>query len=237
MADPPVPDLDALVARAERYPFARPGASYVWRATARAELEPDWRSRRQPVLAIGANASPERLRLKFEGLADAIPVERARIHGYAIVYAAHFASYGAIPATLHPDAGAVSELFVTWLSPSQLELMHRSEGVGQRYAFRTLERLVLEIDRGPEVLVAAAYVSRFGALSSGGAPIRLAAIPSSSALPGLDQRAVLEHARRRLAPELDRRAFMTRIVACFGYRTRQTLALARDALPWPEPGR
>jgi hypothetical protein len=138
-----------LVTIAERYPFARPTRSYVYRASPAAQLEGDWRSSRSPVLAIGANAAPERLRIKFPGRSEVIPVERARIHGFAIVYAAHFATYGAIPATLHPESGAVSELFVTWLSPAQLELMHRSEGVGQRYTYRTLERLVLEVDRGP----------------------------------------------------------------------------------------
>lgn len=231
------PDLDALIALAERYPFARPARSYVFRSSPGAELERDWRSKRTAVLAIGANAAPERLRLKFKGPAEAIPVERAKIHGYAVVCAAHFASYGAIPATLHPEPGAVSELFVTWLSPAQLEVMHWSEGVGQRYAFRTLERLVLEVDRGAELLAAAAYVSRFGALTIDDAPVRLAAVPARSDLPALDQRAVLELARRRLAPDLDHLAFMRRIVACFGYRTRQTMALARDALAWPaSPG-
>jgi hypothetical protein len=64
--------------------------------------------------------------------------------------------------------------------------------------------------------------------------VRLAAIPATSAHPAWDQRTVLDFARRRLAPDLDHAVFMTRTVACFGYRTRQTMALARDALPWPE---
>lgn len=223
-----------LIQTAERYPFTRPAQSYVYRGAPSARLEPDWRAGRAAVLAIGSNAAPERLRLKFPGDDQVIPVERAHVHGFAVVYAAHFARYGAIPATLYPEPGGISEVFVTWLTPAQLQTMHASEGVGQRYAYRTLEALRLEVDGGPEILAASAYVSRFGALSSDGRPVRLAAIAATSGYRALDQRGVLDLARERLAADLDHQAFMTRIVACFGFRTRKTRELARDALPWPE---
>jgi hypothetical protein len=146
IAAPDTATLSALIRTAERYPFGRPERSYIFRNEPGARLEADWRTSRTPVLAIGANASPERLRLKFGATPHAIPVTRGSLDGFAVVHAAHFARYGAIPATLHPAAGASVDLFVTWLDPAQLTLMHLSEGVGQRYHYVVLEGLRLLAD-------------------------------------------------------------------------------------------
>lgn len=223
-----------MIRTAERYPFVRPERSYLFRSAPDAILEADWRTARTPVLAIGANASPERLRLKFGTAPHAIPVTRASLEGFAVVHAAHFARYGAIPATLHPATACTVDLFVTWLDPAQLALMHRSEGVGQRYRYVLLDGLHLDAEGVGAVTRAGAYVSRAGAYSHRGAPVRVTGIPTrGAAFPVWSQRRILRAAGRRLAPELTYEAFMTQIVRCFGFRVRQTLRLSRDAAVWP----
>lgn len=223
--------IGPLIDLAERYPFARPERSYVFRNSRGAVLEDGWRQTRTPVLAIGANASPERLTAKFGDRPGAIPVTRARLAGFVVAYAAHYASYGAIPATLHPAEGATVAVFVTWLDRGQIEVMHRSEGVGQRYHYLELQGLDVDAEGIGRVERAGAYVSRAGAFNHGGGPVRVAGIGASDApYPVWDQPRMLEQARRRLEPDLDYRTFMTRIVRCFGYRSRQTARLSRGSL-------
>ena len=187
-----------------------------------------------PVLATGANAAPARLAVKFPDGGHAIPVTRARLPDLAVVYAGHFARYGALPATLHPDPGVVSDIFVTWLSGPQLEHMHRTEGLGIRYGYEVLEGLQLSVEGMGEIGTAGAYLSLHGAFAPDGAPIRLAAIPATGgSLKEDHQRSMLERAHRLLAPEVAYDAFMARIIGSDAHRLRQTQALHRHALSWP----
>lgn len=233
-------DLDSdaaeLIRIAERYPFERPTDSYVFRSEPGARLEEDWRERRSPVLATGANAAPARLAVKFPTGGHAIPVTRARLAGLAVVHAGHFARYGALPATLHPDPGVVSEIFVTWLSGPQLAHMHRTEGVGVRYGYEVLAGVQLQVDAVGAVTTAGAYLSLHGSFAPAGAPVRLAAIPArGSSLPQAEQRPMLERAHRLLAADLAYATFMGRIIGSDCYRRQQTRALHGHALPWPGP--
>jgi hypothetical protein len=150
-----------------------------------------------------------------------------------VVYAAHFALYGALPATLHLVAGAASDVFVTWLTPAQLVRMHLTEGVGGRYDYVELAGLTLEIDRIGTIDAAGAYVGRNGALVEGGGPVRLAAVPARGcALPAKAQSAMLRAAHARLAAGWPYRRFMGQILRSLRYRTRASTMLARSALPW-----
>jgi hypothetical protein len=67
-------------------------------------------------------------------------VTPAWLHDRAVVYSAHFTSYGALPATLHRCPGVCTRLCVTWLTATRLELMHRSEGAGERSRSRVTAR-------------------------------------------------------------------------------------------------
>jgi hypothetical protein len=186
------------------------------------------------VIAAGSNAAPERLAAKFAGQGGVIPVTRAALGDHVVVHAAHFSSYGAVPATVHPCPGAVAEVFVTWLTAAQLAHMHATEGVGQRYDYVELAALALEIEGHGRHDRAGAYLSRHGALTHDGEPIRLDAVPSRNcAHPARSQVAVLRLVHRRLAPEDDYRQFMARILESTAYRTSASAALAATALPWP----
>ena len=78
-----------------------------------------------PVIAAGSNAAPARLAANFRDRpATTVPMTRAHLCNHAAIYAAHFALYGALPATLHRVAGAASEVFLTWLTPAHLACMH-----------------------------------------------------------------------------------------------------------------
>jgi hypothetical protein len=188
---------------------------------------------RVPVIAAGSNAAPQRLAAKFAGWSVAIPVTRACLHDHAVVYAAHFSSYGAVPATLHPAPGARSEVFVTWLSAAELAHMHTTEGVGARYDYVELSGLRLEVDGHGPVAQAGAYVGRNGALTIGGAPVRLAAVPGADcAFAARAHVAILRLAHRRLARHQSYVAFMSELIASAGYRQNASTRLARSAAPW-----
>jgi hypothetical protein len=226
-------DLEALIRHAEAYPYERPAGSYLYDDGA---VRPFGRPRlagRVPVIAAGSNAAPAQLAAKFGQASARIPVTRARLQDHAVVYAAHFAIYGALPATLHPVAGAESEVFVTWLTPAQLVRMHLTEGVGSRYDYAELAGLTLEVDGIGTIDAAGAYIGRHGALVEGAGPVRLAAVPARGcALPPAAQPAMLRAAHARLAAGWPYRRFMGQILRSLRYRTRASAILARSALPW-----
>jgi hypothetical protein len=187
-----------------------------------------------PVIAAGSNAAPARLAANFRDRpATTFPVTRAHLCNHAAVYAAHFALYGALPATLHRVVGAASEVFLTWLTPAQLACMHASEGVGSRYDDVELDRLAFEVDGVGTIDAAGAYVGRNGALVDGAGPVRLAAVPAQGcALPASTQPLMLRAAHARLAPDWPYRRFMGRILRSLRYRAQASIALARSAISW-----
>jgi hypothetical protein len=223
----PNPDLLARIRHAERYPFARPAGCYLLADGAPCPLEPGWQHGRLPVIACGSNAAPARLVAKFGGPGERIPVTRARLADFAVVYASHFTAYGSVPATLHPLPGAAVALWVTWLNEAQLERMHESEGIGgriehgQRYDYVELSGLRLQLAAGGGVAAAGAYLAR-RLLALDGRPLALAEIPTQAAgLAQLRQPALLRRLHRLLEPALDYRAFMALILS--GPAARQAL--------------
>ena len=88
--------------RAYGYPYPAPSHDYLF-ADGRVEAlsaDPDLGSR-QPVIAVGSNRAPEQLARKFGDMGEStIPVTWAWMHGYDVVYCAHLAGYGSVPANL-----------------------------------------------------------------------------------------------------------------------------------------
>ena len=149
------------LARAFEYPYSWPRASYVLEKGALSAFEPAHRHARLPILAIGSNRSPDQLLRKF-GPHARIVVERVRLHGYDVVYAARFSRYGAIPATLWKVQGVSTEVAITWLTEAQVETMHRTEGLGRSYELALLDPACLSETSCPSKVFA--YSAMAGAL-------------------------------------------------------------------------
>lgn len=199
------------VARVLGYPYEAPSRSYVLAggrardpATVRVEL-----SSRLALLAYGSNAAPEVLARKLSAGADPLPVLRASLRGFDIVYSAHVSPYGAVPVTLRRSPGTEVRAFVAYPTPAQLELLSATE---PNYELGSLEAEVRLLDGGDPPGAALAYRSRHGCLRIDGSEVALAAVQASGrVLPEMTQRQVLERVRDRLRPGEDLERF---VVAC-----------------------
>jgi hypothetical protein len=218
--------IEALIRLAEDYPYHRPSVGYLFDDGAIRPLEPRWHEQRIAVIACGSNGAPARLARKFAGTGAQIPVTPAWLADWAVVYSAHFTSYGALPATLHPCPGARTRLCVTWLTTAQLEVMHRSEGAGLRYDYVELDRLELEIEGHGTIACAGSYRRRRGPLAQAGRPVRLAeTLTHDCDLEAWTQPAMLRRMHRLLAPDGSYTAFMSQILGSHDFRGRATAAL------------
>ncbi len=131
----------------------------------------EWRT---AVVGYGSNASPRRLLEKYGDDADSvIPVLRCRLHGHDVVYATHIATYGSVPAGLYASPGTVAHVSVSFLTDSQLEIMHASEGENHRF---TLLDGRVEADGMGDVKGAAAYITSHGVYGYAGEPVALAKV-------------------------------------------------------------
>jgi len=207
-------DVGEIVRRALAYPYAVPRCSFVQLGRRTLELPrggPDLAGR-APLIAYGSNAAPEALSRKLAALpALPIPVLRAELGGFDVVYSAHVSPYGAIPVTLEPSPGTVASVHVAYPNAEQLPLLSASE---PNYELRQLSGLDCRLDGGAQLAEADAFLSRHGALSVAGAPLALPSIEASGrCFTEIDQAGVLELARARLAPEQPLEDF---IVRCAG---------------------
>lgn len=223
------------VAHALSYPFKIPDRSYVVAGGRYTELAadapvPDLAGRR-PVLATGSNQSPDRLIGKYgdDGFGS-IPVIRAKLRDFDVVYSAHVAAYGSIPATLWPCPGASVTVFVTWLDPAQESRMHATEVPSGNYHFGRLDGVEVLAERGDALTAAFTYVSRRGALLKGGRPVALAAIAAENRRwPALGQEQIQAHVRDRLTPGRPLEPFIRAAIDDAEERWTRVAALAEDA--------
>ena len=199
----PLPSSDAeILALAKAYPFAAPGESYLFKDGAAAPLAAVGRETfagRTAVLAHGSNRSPDQLRRKFGAEAE-IPVTRAWLADYDVVYSAHVTQYGSIAADLRHAPGVRACVYVTWLSETQLARMHETELGGENYRYGVMERIELTLETGPAggLGEAWAYLSSRGCLAADGQPQGLAAVEADGRPHGaLDQDGALEAVRAR----------------------------------------
>lgn len=193
------------VLHAKSYPFPAPDHCYLyedgrWRRLPEGPLET---AGRVPVLAAGSNRSPEQLARKFGHLPDigAIPAQRGRLHDFDVVYAAHLARYGSVPATFQHSPGTAATVFVLWLTERQLQRMHETEG---HYSYDHLYDVRVDLDAGGTLWEAYAYSSKIGCLGHAGACIALAEIAAENrAFRAMRQPEILALIRDRLAPGAD----------------------------------
>ncbi len=235
---------EARLARARDYPYDLRRESYLF-AAGRVRPMPDpgaARAARVPVLAYGSNQSPAQLQRKFGHLAAAggaeaaIPVQRARLAGFDVVYSAHFTNYGSLPAMLRVAPGTTVGVAVTWLTETQLALMNESETRVANYTYRRLEHIDLKLDDGSRLAAIDAYVGQRGSLMHDGTPVALEAVSAEArTLPARSTAAMLRLARDRLAPGHDLDEFILRLIDDADFRARTSARVAEDAAPfaWP----
>ncbi|MCF6136183.1 hypothetical protein [Pseudalkalibacillus berkeleyi] len=87
--------------------------------------------KRVPLVAYGSNICLAQLRYKFslnKNLNDFVLCMRASMVDSDIVYGSFLAPYGALPAIIAPVKNAVTEIWLTFVDPEQLEHMNRTEG-------------------------------------------------------------------------------------------------------------
>jgi hypothetical protein len=224
------------VARALRYPYPPP--PHPVRVTAGGVTPlPDpvpealLAEGRNAVIAVGANAGPERLREKLWGLEpdlppESVPVVPAWLEHHAVVYSAHITRYGAVPATLHPCPGARSRVAVLFPTPDELARLHASEALGENYRFARLHGLRLALAGGGSLAAAGAYLSLHGPLRRDGAPIAVAAVHAVGVpYPALGQVEVQRLAMERLQAAGPVRDFVRDNAADPELRARRTRRL------------
>ena len=220
-------DLKNRILHAESYPFARPACSYLLRRGSMHPLPEGATANRTPVIASGSNASPERLRAKF-GDDQEIPVTRAELKHFAVVFAGHFTAYGAISRNPSTPTRAPSPTSGSpWLTPKQLVIMHRSEGViecreaVQRYDYVELASLDLRPERMAPVAMAGAYLSK-RMFAPDGKPVRFAEVAATpNRLSARSHRSTLRHAAQLLEPSKAFHDFMDHVFS--GVAERQAL--------------
>ncbi len=185
---------------------------------------------RTPVLALGSNAAPEQLARKFMTRTtiepEVIPVVRAQLADFDVVFSGHFTSYGSVPATLLHLPGSEVGVHITYLTEAQLSVMHASEAAGRNYAFVRLHGLRLTTEFGETLASAHCYISQHDMLIDGGSAMGLASSTvAGSALPRLDQAGILDYCRGLLAPDHALDVFVMTIVQDDALRRRRIAAL------------
>ena len=185
-----------------------------------------------PVLAYGANASIEGLSHKFRAHRDAavLPVARATLHDFDVVYSSHISPYGAIPAALQHCPGARAPVHVLVATESQRHILLETE---PNYTLCHLWDLNLSLELGPRLTSAAAYLTRHGMLTLHGTELALAAVETGNRIfPALSEDEALRLARDVAAPNLDIDDFIVQSVRDEVLSRRRTERLKGTARPF-----
>ncbi len=86
---------------------------------------------RVPLVAYGSNVCLAQLRYKFslnKKLNDFVLCLRGSMLDSDIIYGSFLAPYGSLPAVIAPAKDAITEIWLTFVEPAQLEHMNRTEG-------------------------------------------------------------------------------------------------------------
>jgi hypothetical protein len=231
-----------LLALAKSYPFAAPAQSYLFREGAAAPADPSLSAAesyhgRTAVIAHGSNRSPDQLLRKF-GAGAEIPVTRAWLADYDVVFSAHVTMYGSIAANLRHAPGVRVCVFVTWLTAAQLTRMHETELGGENYFYGCLEGIDLALELGPRggLREARVYLSTRGCVAERGRPLGLAAVEARGRThAALPQGGAQETLRRRHRADEDLDEFILRNIRDRARRTALIAEMGAQALPAAVP--
>lgn len=225
------------------YPWERPPGSYVLagdEVELLRDLDPARRAAavaafsggRHPLVAFGANASPERLTMKFRHFAREadrrVLVLTGHLHDLDVGAVPSVPLLGYMPGSLFASRGTAVRAAVIWVTPAQVEQLAWSE---LSYRLGRLEEARFEADEA-DVTVddLFAFVARLGAFCVDGEPVALAAIPAQRrAAPALTQGQLLDAVARLVLGPDARREDLAR-ATCDDLRAVMARA-ARDV--WP----
>ncbi|MEA2296327.1 MAG: hypothetical protein QOE86_3966 [Solirubrobacteraceae bacterium] len=179
---------DAVLERALGYPWERPARSYLLRGgevTLLEDVDPEARAAvragRHPLLAFGANGSPEGLERKlahFPGAEDRTALVLAgQLEGFDVGPAAMTTLYGSLPATIFPSPGTRVRSSIVWVTAAQLRQLTWSE-VSYRLGRLHGARFEPDDPDAGDLDGFCAFASRFGAFQPDGEPVALAAVPA-----------------------------------------------------------
>lgn len=219
-----------ILARAAGYPYPAPLRSFLLEGRFVHDLPADLDlSGRRPLLAYGANASPAVLARKLASPPrQPLPVLRAELADFDVVYSAHVSPEGAIPSTLQRSPGTRAPVYVAYPTRPQEDALTATE---VNYELRQLEGLRVRTEEGEELTLLDAFVSRHGCLALDGGEAALAAIESAGRrFPVLGEIEVLERVRRILAPELELERFVESSLDP-GLAAARTAVLRGNAIP------
>jgi hypothetical protein len=187
-----VADTDEMrerLRRATAYPYAIPSRSFVQVGERTIELTdvPDLVGRR-PLLAYGSNAAPEALVRKLAAEPPTpLPLIRAELADFDVVYSDHLSPYGAVPATLHPSPGTTVHLFVAYPTEGQRQRLAATE---PNYEEHRLAPVSCRLELGEPLEAVDAFLSRHDPLLLDGSAVALTAISARDRrFPALDQAA------------------------------------------------
>lgn len=188
--------------RALAYPYAIPERSFLQVGESTLELPAgglDLTGRR-PLLAYGSNSAPEALARKLAAdPATPLPLVRAELCDFDVVYSAHVSPYGSVPATLRRSPGTVVSVFVAYPTAEQRRLLSVSE---PNYELRHLTDASCRPERGEPLTEPDVFLSRHGCLLAEGSEVALSAIGARGrSFPTMTQAQALEYVRRLLWPE------------------------------------
>jgi hypothetical protein len=184
------------------------------------------------LLAYGSNASVDGLSRKLaECLESAvIPVARATLADFDVVYSAHISAYGSIPATLQHFPGSRTTVFVLAATSDQCGTLRATE---PNYHFVELHNVDLRLDLGPTLRSVPAVISRHGALTLRGTQVGVAAVTTSDRqCPAMTQAEVLSAVRDLVAPERSVDEFILENVRQPDLARRRSAALKGMASPF-----
>lgn len=152
------------------YPFGRAPRSFFLGGAAPDRLPPG-----PPLLAYGANASPQRLEAKLPG--EPVAALAGTLRGWAVVHSDHVSPYGAVPATI--VRAARREIAVHVLLVGSRDALDATEGNYDRVLLGDLD---LHVDVLGALDAAEAYISKHGPLLVGGEPVALGALAQADLL-------------------------------------------------------
>ena len=153
---------------------------------------------RLPLLAYGANASPERLALKLAHLDEEhrrVLMLAGDLTDFDVAPAAQGPWFSSMPATLVPSPGTTVRVGVLFLTPVQFTTLWWTE-VSYKLGALDAVSLTTDVTDAPISRVLA-FISRFGAFCVDGEPVVLAPISARNRRwPALTQTGVLDAAAR-----------------------------------------